>query len=76
MPTFYGNTQKYNTANRQPDVRQQYNQVMQVKRQLEIQSSHLEKLKRITKDPKEAHKIETQLQSIRNKFLNYGVNNF
>ncbi|AHH82598.1 ORF-9 [Buzura suppressaria nucleopolyhedrovirus] len=80
MPcTSSGSKQKYTVSNSQHkynDVKYQYNEVMQAKRQLEIQTAHQERLKRITKDPKELAKIDDKLHQIRTSFLNFGVEKF
>ncbi|ABI35701.1 hypothetical protein [Ectropis obliqua nucleopolyhedrovirus] len=79
MPSSYNTTPTSTTnlsINRQPDVRQQYQHVMQMKRRLEIQTSHDEKLKRLTKCPKEIERLNDKINTARINFLNYGVNNF
>lgn len=71
MPsTTFNNKQKYG------DVKYQYTQVMQAKRQLEIQTEHQKRLRQITKDPRELAKIDAKLNELRMAFLNFGVEKF
>ncbi|AIU41250.1 ac29 [Sucra jujuba nucleopolyhedrovirus] len=72
MPSYYNQTYGKSDG----DVRRQYNQVLQAKRQLEIQTSHLERLKKITKDQKELARIDQELRNLRTKFLTFGVEKF
>ncbi|QWO71547.1 AC29-like protein [Orgyia pseudotsugata single capsid nuclopolyhedrovirus] len=57
------------------DVRQQYDRVLQAKRKLEIQSTHQERLKRITKNSDELDNINAKLSTMRANFLDFSVKN-
>nr|UPO71126.1 orf20 [Trichoplusia ni single nucleopolyhedrovirus] len=58
------------------NLRKKLNEILQAKKQLSIQMEHWERIKRITKDPREVADIECKLNKIRNDFLNFGSNNF
>nr|QGX02402.1 maco-A 157 [Mamestra configurata nucleopolyhedrovirus A] len=58
------------------DLRRQLNQILQAKRQLTIQMEHWERIKRITKDPKEVQDIESKLLKMRMDFLNFSTDKF
>jgi Nucleopolyhedrovirus protein of unknown function (DUF919) len=57
-------------------LKYQLNEINRRKREITIKSQHLERLKNITKDVKELQNLEIQLQELRRKFLDFGLNNF
>ncbi|ACI28849.1 agip148 [Agrotis ipsilon multiple nucleopolyhedrovirus] len=57
-------------------LRKQLNQILQAKKQLSIQMQHWERIKRITKDPKEVAEIDQKLYQMRMDFLKFGSEKF
>lgn len=57
---------------RKEDLRAQLNYIIQAKKQLSVQIEHWERIKRITKDPKELADIENKLYKLRSDFLAFG----
>ncbi|QAT90414.1 hypothetical protein KM622_gp128 [Spodoptera exempta nucleopolyhedrovirus] len=81
MPIVYGdnsNSSKSDLVKRSKDdsLRNKLNQILQAKKQLSIQMQHWERIKRITKDPKEVADIEQKLTKLRMDFLKFGSENF
>ncbi|AYN45076.1 se116 [Alphabaculovirus alterspexiguae] len=81
MPIVYGNSSKYNHTDivkrsKDDSLRKQLNQILQAKKQLSIQMQHWERIKRITKDPKDLADIDQKLNKIRIEFLKFGSENF
>ena len=81
MPIFRKTDKKIIDTNavkksKDEDLRRQLNQILQAKRQLTIQMEHWERIKRITKDPKEVQDIESKLLKMRMDFLNFSTNKF
>nr|WUR10831.1 ac29 [Calliteara abietis nucleopolyhedrovirus] len=58
------------------NLRQQYDSIIFAKRQINIQTTHQEKLKKITKDSANLAEIDATLHTLRTNFLDFGVNNF
>ncbi|AAM09265.1 hypothetical protein [Mamestra configurata nucleopolyhedrovirus A] len=81
MPIFRKTDKKIIDTNavkksKDEDLRRQLNQILQAKRQLTIQMEHWERIKRITKDPKEVQDIESKLLKMRMDFLNFSTDKF
>nr|QNH90637.1 maco-A 157 [Mamestra configurata nucleopolyhedrovirus A]QNH90969.1 maco-A 157 [Mamestra configurata nucleopolyhedrovirus A]UVZ34992.1 hypothetical protein [Melanchra picta nucleopolyhedrovirus]UVZ35164.1 hypothetical protein [Melanchra picta nucleopolyhedrovirus] len=81
MPIFRKTDKKIIDTNavkksKDEDLRRQLNQILQAKRQLTIQMEHWERIKRITKDPKEVQDIENKLLKMRMDFLNFSTDKF
>ncbi|WBB27326.1 AC29-like protein [Mythimna sequax nucleopolyhedrovirus] len=81
MPIFRKTDKKIIDTNavkksKDEDLRKQLNQILQAKRQLTIQMEHWERIKRITKDPKEVQNIESKLSKMRMDFLNFSTDKF
>ncbi|AAM95142.1 hypothetical protein HaMNV_gp150 [Helicoverpa armigera multiple nucleopolyhedrovirus] len=81
MPIFRKTDKKIIETNavkksKDEDLRRQLNQILQAKRQLTIQMEHWERIKRITKDPKEVQDIENKLLKMRMDFLNFSTDKF
>ncbi|QHB21713.1 ac29 [Artaxa digramma nucleopolyhedrovirus] len=63
-------------GNRTPSIKDQYNKIVSLKRQLNIQIEHQEKLKKISKNPADIRNIDCKLLELRKNFLNVCVDNF
>ncbi|AAZ38307.1 ORF-141 [Agrotis segetum nucleopolyhedrovirus A] len=77
MPVF-GKTTNSEAFKKSKDesLRKQLNQILQAKKQLSIQMQHWERIKRITKDPKEVADIEQKLYKMRMDFLKFSTDKF
>ena len=77
MPV-YGKLNYTDAAKKSKDesLRQKLNQILQTKKQLSIQMQHWERIKRITKDPKEIANIDEKLHRMRMEFLKFSTDNF
>lgn len=76
--TFNSKSASSEAAKKSKDenLRRQLNQILQAKKQLSIQLQHWERIRRITKDPKELADIDAKLHTMRMDFLNFGSENF
>ncbi|QUJ09242.1 hypothetical protein Gyru_ORF47 [Gynaephora ruoergensis nucleopolyhedrovirus] len=57
-------------------VKDLYTEVVYFKKQLEIKTTHQEKLKKITKNASELKQIDSKLHELRQNFLNFSVDHF
>jgi D-ribose pyranose/furanose isomerase RbsD len=80
MPIFKKTVKNIDIAaakrSKDEDLRRQLNQILQAKKQLSIQMQHWERIKRITKDPKEVEDIERKLLKMRMDFLAFSTDQF
>lgn len=80
MPVFKKTVKNFDAAavkkSKDEDLRKQLNQILQAKKQLSIQMQHWERIKRITKDPKEVEDINNKLLKMRMDFLAFSTDKF
>lgn len=80
MPVFKKTVKYFDAAaakkSKDEDLRKQLNQILQAKKQLSIQMQHWERIKRITKDPKEVEDINNKLLKMRMDFLAFSTDKF
>jgi Nucleopolyhedrovirus protein of unknown function (DUF919) len=65
-----------NKKSKDENLRKQLNHILQAKKQLSIQMQHWERIKRITKDPKEVADIDRKLYKMRMDFLAFSTEKF